>query len=168
MCREIVSYTTVAWPSSLAVKALPARLSPSSSSCSSASKLTRGARRRQVQRLRKKLGACEFDRALPAGPFEAWPSVSETAPAGDEVPVPTLLIDELELPSMSLSSHELELPSGPLEKTVPVCAIQEGAKIEESFEVEFRDAFVVAAVPCETTQDAGAEVAADIRIHYSE
>lgn len=136
--------------------------------------LTRGARRRQKQRLRKKLGRLERASAatemdLSAAEQTVFAAKSSSAAAdslavtiNDEVPeAPIFMTNKIlqqrafDLPITDLSLSISASASG--EKVVPVCAIQKDVKLHEAAEVEIADMFV--ALPSQSTRQAHSKTA---------
>jgi len=124
--------------------------------------LTRGARRRQKQRLRRKLGKLEHagdaaelaEQAVFAEKSSSEAVDSSVASTDDEVKeVPFFVTNEIaQQRRLDLPMAGLSFPISAGEKVVPVCAIQKDVKLHEAAEVEITD--VLVALPCQGKQQA--------------
>jgi len=118
--------------------------SPETSSTDVPPTLTRGARRRLQQRLRKKLGRLERARAAAGLPVLEKEEGEEPAQVTEEVhELPIVVIDQVaekmpfQMPVMDLSVE------GPCAgKLVPICAVQKDERLHESSELDVMDAFI--------------------------
>lgn len=140
---------------------LPPPCEPTSR-CTETLALTRGARRRLQQRLRKKLGKLErmkaasaLSSAIPEGPTcvdmsekiapVLMPAVSSAVPIRDECQAVPIFVTEEE---MGLSTLMLPTLSASGQKVVPVCSFQEDVKLHEDDDLEIMD--VLVALPCQS------------------